>query len=149
METFVCKKCGFLAFGKAPENCPICGAPKEQFVSDPSAIKKPVDPKNLNDLEKKHIPVLKVAKQCSLISSECTDIFVKVGEITHTMEEKHWIMYLDWYLDYRFISRQYLKQPEALYPGGMIHLKATSGKITVLENCNLHGRWTSETDLSV
>ncbi|HCJ67294.1 MAG TPA: hypothetical protein DHV62_08240 [Elusimicrobia bacterium] len=147
MEIFVCKKCGFLAFKEAPEICPICGAAKEQFIADPQAIKKPTDPKNLNESEKKHIPVVKIVKQCSLIGPGCTDVFAKVGEITHVMETKHWIMWIDWYLDYRFVSRQYLR-PETVFPASMIHLKATSGKITVLENCNLHGRWLSETDLS-
>ncbi|MCK9378570.1 MAG: rubrerythrin family protein [Candidatus Moranbacteria bacterium] len=28
---FVCGVCGYLAEGEAPDNCPICGAPKEKF----------------------------------------------------------------------------------------------------------------------
>lgn len=28
---FVCSVCGYLADGEAPDNCPICNAPKEKF----------------------------------------------------------------------------------------------------------------------
>lgn len=32
MKAFVCKVCGYIHFGEeAPEKCPQCGAPKEQF----------------------------------------------------------------------------------------------------------------------
>lgn len=30
-EYFVCQVCGYPAIGEAPEKCPICGAPKEDF----------------------------------------------------------------------------------------------------------------------
>ncbi len=28
---YVCQVCGYVADGKAPDNCPVCGAPKEKF----------------------------------------------------------------------------------------------------------------------
>jgi rubrerythrin len=31
-EHFVCQVCGFTAEGKAPERCPVCGAPQTQFL---------------------------------------------------------------------------------------------------------------------
>ena len=30
-EYYVCRVCGYVADGKVPENCPICGAPKAKF----------------------------------------------------------------------------------------------------------------------
>ncbi len=30
-EYFVCQVCGYTADGEAPDNCPICNAPKEKF----------------------------------------------------------------------------------------------------------------------
>jgi len=30
-EHFVCQVCGFTAEGKAPDRCPVCGAPQTQF----------------------------------------------------------------------------------------------------------------------
>lgn len=29
---FVCQICGYVADGRAPENCPICNAPREKFL---------------------------------------------------------------------------------------------------------------------
>jgi superoxide reductase len=146
MDIFVCGKCGYIAFKEAPDRCPVCGAPKQAFELDPSAIKKPVDPKNLNDLEKKHIPVIEIRKQCGLVGLGCVDANIKIGQILHVMEEKHYIMYIDLYLDYNFIARYHLS-PEKLKPALGIHLKTNAGKLLVLENCNLHGRWIAETDI--
>ncbi|MFA5116479.1 MAG: desulfoferrodoxin family protein, partial [Candidatus Omnitrophota bacterium] len=130
----------------APDNCPVCGAPKEQFQEDSSAIKKPVDPGNLNDLEKKHIPAIDIKKQCGLVGPGCVDANIKIGSVVHVMEGKHFIMYIDVYLDYAFIARYHMV-PEKLNPALGIHLKAAQGKLTVLENCNIHGRWAAEADI--
>ncbi len=32
MDTFVCGKCGYVAFKEAPGSCPVCGAKKEAFL---------------------------------------------------------------------------------------------------------------------
>ena len=161
MDTYVCGKCGYIAFKEAPQSCPVCGANKQAFELDPTAIKKPADPKNLNELEKKHIPVIEIKKQCDLVGPGCIDAHIKIGQIIHVMEEKHYIMYIDVYLDastslsvngersrtidYNFIARYHMT-PE-LNPVLGIHLKAPSGKLVVLENCNLHGRWVAEAEI--
>lgn len=146
MDTFVCGKCGYLAFKEAPQRCPVCGAPKQAFELDPSAIKKPLDVKNLNDLEKKHIPLIEIKKQCGLVGQGCIDANIKIGQILHVMETSHYIMYIDVYLDNNFICRYHLS-PEKLNPVLGIHLKVTSGKMLALENCNLHGRWIAEVEI--
>jgi len=146
MKTFVCQVCGHIAFNEAPARCPVCGAPKEKFKEDPSAIKTPNDPKNLSELEKKHIPILNVVKKCGLLGEGCIDVHVKIGEITHPMEEKHSIQYIDFYLDNKFIARMHLT-PVNLNPAACVHLKVSSGKITVVENCNVHGKWMNEVSI--
>lgn len=146
MDTFVCGKCGYIAFGEAPESCPVCGARKQAFELDPTAIKKPADPNNLNELEKKHIPVIEIKRQCGLVGSGCVDAHIKIGQILHVMEDKHYIMYIDLYINYSFIARYHLI-PDKLNPVLGIHLKVTSGKLLALENCNLHGRWMQEAEI--
>jgi len=146
MDTYVCGKCGYLAFKEAPETCPVCGAKKQAFELDPTAIKKPVDPANLNDLEKKHIPVIEIQRQCGMVGPGCLDAHIKVGQIVHVMETKHFIMYIDLYLDYNFIARYHLT-PEGLNPVLGAHLKIASGKLLALENCNIHGRWIAEVEI--
>lgn len=146
MNLYICSRCGYIAFDVLPNSCPVCGAKKEAFEQDNHAIKRPVDPKNLNELEKKHIPQITINHQCGLISSGCIDVNIKIGEITHPMEVKHYIMYIDIYLDKEFVARYHLT-PEKLNPVLGIHLKVSSGRLTVLENCNLHGRWINEVEL--
>lgn len=147
MRVFECSVCGHIEFNEPPEKCLVCGSLKSAFKENPDAIKKPADPAALTDSEKKHIPAITVVKECGLIpDSGCFDVHAKVGEIIHVMEEKHYIRYLDFYLDYRFISRVWLS-PEVCHPAACLHMKVSSGKITVLENCNVHGNWMSEADL--
>ena len=147
MKGYVCGVCQFISInGSTPDKCPVCGAPKSAFEEKEDAIKTPADPNNLTELEKKHIPVIKIVKTCNLIPEGCQDVHAKMGEIQHPMHPEHYIMHIDFYIDKEFISRVHLT-PEKLNPAGALHLKATSGRLSVIELCNLHGAWISETDL--
>ncbi|MFC1594734.1 desulfoferrodoxin family protein [Candidatus Omnitrophota bacterium] len=147
MNTFVCKVCGHIAFDAAPEKCPVCGAPKPSFENKPDAITQPADPANLTDGDKKHIPKILVVKECGLIpGGGCVDAHVKVGEIEHVMQPEHFIRYIDFYLDKKFISRTQLT-PENVHPAAVAHLNATTGTVTVIENCNVHGSWIVEVEI--
>ena len=146
MKGFVCKICGYISInGSAPENCPVCHAPKTAFQEKDDAIKTPKDESNLTELEKKHIPFITVLKKCGLIPG-CTDVHVKMGGIQHPMQPEHYIVHIDFYIDNEFISRVILT-PDKLNPAAALHLKAESGKLTVIELCNLHGAWIKEEDL--
>jgi superoxide reductase len=88
-----------------------------------------------------------VVKTCGLIPGGCcTDVHVKVGEIEHVMEEKHFIRWIDFYMERQFIARVELTVPSC-HPAAGLHLKASSGKLRAIENCNVHGHWMSETTL--
>ena len=147
MKGFVCKVCKFISInGSAPDKCPVCGAPKAAFEEKDDAIKTAQDENKLSELEKKHIPVIKVVKTCGLISEGCQDVHVKMGEIQHPMKAEHYIVHIDFYIDKEFISRVILT-PDKLNPAVALHLKAQSGKLSVIELCNLHGAWIKEIDL--
>lgn len=147
MKGFVCKVCRYISInGEAPDKCPVCGAPKTSFEEKEDAIKTPKDVGNLSELEKKHIPVITVVKKCGLIPEGCRDVHVKMGEIQHPMLPEHYIMHIDFYIDNEFISRIILTA-EKLNPAGALHLKANSGKLSIIELCNLHGSWIKEVDL--
>lgn len=147
MKGIVCKVCGFISIdGQAPDKCPVCGAPKSSFESREDAIKVPKDPNNMTDLEKKHVPVIKIVKKCGLIPEGCQDVHVKMGEIPHPTLPEHYIMHIDFYIDKKFVSRVHLT-PEKLNPAAALHLKPVSGKLTVIELCNIHGAWIKEVDL--
>ena len=146
MDKYVCQICGHINLAEElPDNCPVCGAPKDKFKETKGAIKLPGDSSNKVESEKKHIPQITVNKECSLIDG-CADIHARVGEIIHPMVKEHFIMYLDFYLDSRFAARLHLT-PEKLNPAGCLHIREAKGKIAVISHCNVHGNWITETEL--
>ena len=146
MKTYLCKVCGHIEFNNAPDFCPICGAPKTSFEDKPDIIKKPGSSEGKGESEKKHIPTILVVKTCGLIPHGCEDVHVKVGEIEHPMLKEHYITFIDFYLDKKYLSRVYLT-PERLNPAAALHLKISSGVLTAIEHCNVHGYWMAEANL--
>lgn len=141
MKGLVCGTCGYIAInGAAPENCLVCKSPKEVF-SEQDVIKTSED----EGPGEKHVPIIKVVKQCGLIGDGCTDVHVKVGEVTHPMEDDHYITFIDFYVDKEFVERVQLT-PKC-NPAAGAHIKASSGKLTAIELCNKHGYWINEADL--
>jgi superoxide reductase len=61
----------------------------------------------------------------------------------HPMEEKHYIRFIDAYQNDKFIARMELT-PWGVYPAACFYLKEAVGKITIVENCNIHGYWKAE-----
>lgn len=144
MKGIVCRVCGFISInGNAPEKCPVCGASKTSFEEKENAIRTSQDEVNLSE---KHTPVITVVKKCGIVSEGCKDVHVKVGEVTHPMLKEHYIGIIDFYLDNDFLARLHLV-PEKLNPAGALHLKVESGKLSVIEHCNLHGAWIKETNI--
>lgn len=147
MKAFVCKVCGYVAInGVVPEKCPVCGAPKEAFQEKENALNTAKDKNNLTETEKKHVPVIKVTELCGLITGNCEDINVKVGEVEHPMLSNHYIVHIDFYIDKEFVSRVILT-PEKLNPAAAIHIKPRQGTVTVITLCNVHGAWINEAAL--
>ena len=80
--------------------------------------------------KEKHVPVIEMGAEA---------ITIKVGEVPHPMEEKHYIMWIELIADGK-AYRQFLKpgdKPEATFA-----VKAQ--KVTARELCNLHGLWKAE-----
>lgn len=144
MKGYVCKVCGFVSInGSAPQNCPVCGAPQKSFEEKADAIKTAQDEASLSE---KHTPVIVVVKTCGLIPDGCVDVHVKVGSVIHPMLPEHYIGTIDFYLDGEFLARTHLT-PEKVNPAAGLHLKASSGKLSIVERCNKHGAWIAEQNL--
>ena len=60
-------------------------------------------------------------------------------------DEDHFIAFVDYYLDNKWISRAHLSP--ACKPGSGLHLKEGNGKLTAVEFCTKHGYWLSEAEL--
>ncbi len=144
MKVFICQVCGHIEFNDAPGNCPVCGAPQNQFKQNDNIFKESQE--NSPEADVKHIPAVTINKECKLIPEEgCTDAFIRIGETLHPSVEKHFIQFIDAYMDDKFIERIYLS-PD-VYPAACLHLKNDSGKLTVVENCNIHGYWMAEVNV--
>ena len=144
MKPWVCKLCGHIEFDQAPEACPVCRAPKSAFAENEAAIKKPANPAQLTDGDKKHIPQIVVVKECGLIPGGCcTDVHVRVGEIEHVMQDAHYIGWVDYYLNRKYIARMYFT-PGVCHPAAALHMNAKEGTVAVIESCNVHGCWMAE-----
>jgi len=143
MKIYICQVCGHIAFINLPDACPVCGAEKDKFLQNDAIFKESIQ--KSPEAEIKHMPVIAVNEEsCSLIpESACMDVVVRIGEVMHPMDEKHYIRFIDAYKNDKFIARMELT-PLTVYPAACFHLKEAGGKITIVENCNIHGYWRTE-----
>lgn len=145
MKTFVCQMCRHVAFNEAPVECPVCGSAIENFESDSEAIIMPVDPENLTEFEKKHVPQININSECGLHGEGCTGVNIRVGEIEHVREAEHFIHFIDLYLDRKYIARTFFTK--RIHPVVDLHLSINPGMFSVIANCNVHGNWRAKVRL--
>ena len=116
--------------------CNVCGNIIEVVHSAGGNLvccEKPMELKKENSLDaavEKHVPVLK---------KTANGIEVRIGSVSHPMEEKHYIEWIELSADNR-LCRKYLKpgeEPEALF-------EMKSNRYSAREYCNLHGLWKGE-----
>ena len=118
LEVYKCGVCGniveVLHAGKG--NLVCCGKPMNLLVEN-----------TVDAAKEKHVPVIEKIDG---------GVKVKVGEVAHPMEEKHWIEWVEIIADGK-TYRQYLNPgevPEAIF-------NVTADQITAREYCNIHGLW--------
>ena len=144
MALFLCTVCGYVEFGAAPERCPVCQAPKDKFKQNDRLFIEAEE--KSKEAAVKHIPSITVNKQCGLIPEQsCADIIVRIGKTLHPMEPAHFIMWMDCYVDDRYVSR--VLMTPGVNPAACFHLKASGTKVRIVELCNIHGHWQSEAAL--
>ncbi|MBE9522964.1 MAG: desulfoferrodoxin [Proteobacteria bacterium] len=118
LQVYKCDKCGniveVLHGGKGDLVC--CDKPMKLFVEN-----------TVDAAKEKHVPVVE----------KIADGFkVKVGEVAHPMEEKHYIEWIEVIADGK-AYRQFLNPGEAPEATFMIEAE----QVTAREFCNLHGLW--------
>jgi superoxide reductase len=146
MKGLICKVCGYVALDGNKEQCPICHS-KNEFEEKEDAYKTPDFKALSGESEKKHIPVFTVVTECGLIpGTGCIDVHVKIGEILHPTLLQHYITEITFYLDNKFVTNVMLTAD--VNPASVIHLRSdTKGKVQVIENCNVHGKWFNEVEI--
>ena len=112
--------------------CPICGNVIEVVNGDIDRVKccgKELEQLIANTVDaalEKHVPVYDIDND---------EIIVKVGEIIHPMEEKHYIMWVSLVTDDRVIRVELKPETEPI-----VRFPYVKGSI-IYEYCNLHGLW--------
>jgi len=118
LEVYKCEACGniveVLHGGEGELVC--CGQPMKLFKEN-----------TVDAAKEKHVPV---------IEKTADGIKVKVGEVAHPMEEKHYIEWIEIIAD-GSVYRQFLKPGGA--PEATFNIKAD--QVTAREYCSLHGLW--------
>jgi superoxide reductase len=118
LEVYKCEVCGniveVLHGGDGELVC--CGQPMKRFVEN-----------TVDAAKEKHVPVIEKVEG---------GVKVKVGDVAHPMEEKHYIEWVEIIADGK-AYRQFLNPGEA--PEATFNVEA--GQITAREYCNLHGLW--------
>ncbi len=118
MEVYKCNHCGnmveVLIGGGAALVC--CGENMVHMAEN-----------TVDAAKEKHVPVIEVGNGT---------VTVKVGEVAHPMEEKHYIQWIELIADGQ-VFRKFLEPgqaPEATFC-------VTAKELVAREYCNLHGQW--------
>jgi len=118
LEVYKCEVCGniveVLHGGDGELVC--CGQPMNRVVEN-----------TVDAAKEKHVPVVEKIEG---------GVKVKVGDVAHPMEEKHYIEWVEIIADGKSY-RQFLNPGEA--PEATFNIEAD--QITAREYCNLHGLW--------
>lgn len=117
--------------------CAKCGAVVEFLHKDgdlPAEVQPDLKALTANTADaarEKHVPV---------IEKTADGYKVKVAEVSHPMEAKHYIMWIELITDDGYSLRKFLKPGEA----PEAEFKTAAKKVTAREYCNLHGLWKAE-----
>lgn len=117
--------------------CPVCGNVIEVVNGDVSRVRccgRELELLNSNVVDaslEKHVPVYEI---------DGNEIVVKVGDVIHPMEEKHYITFISLVTNDRVIRVD-------LKPGDepIVRFPYVNGSI-IYEYCNLHGLWKKEVE---
>jgi len=118
LEVYKCDVCGnvveVLHGGQGELVC--CGKSMVKLVEN-----------TVDAAKEKHVPVVEKVEG---------GVKVRVGEVAHPMEEKHWIEWVEIIADGK-AYRQFLNPGET--PEAIFNVEAE--QVTAREYCNLHGLW--------
>ena len=123
MKFYVCKHCGNVITFAYNSHVPVvcCGEEMQEMVAG-----------TVDASREKHVP---------FIEFNGSTVTVKIGAITHPMEEKHYITFI-------VLETSNGSQYKALKPGeppvATFALVPGDKVIAAYEHCNLHGLWKAE-----
>ena len=120
LKFYRCEVCGNIAVKVVDQNTPIvcCGKPMQELVANSTEA-----------ATEKHIPV---------VEKENNNIIVKVSEVEHPMEEKHYIQFIAIQTEK---TVQYVRLNPGEKPCAKFAVADDDNFVAAYEFCNLHGLW--------
>jgi superoxide reductase len=104
-------------------------------------VNEAIDPHNLTDLEKRHIPTIEAPSPIRAGEPFCATVRVGAA-LSHPNERSHFIEFIELYADDAFLARVSLTaastEPEVSLS---VCLSAPAGRLRALARCNMHGTW--------
>lgn len=112
-------------------------------------VNEPLDPRNLSDLEKMHLPVITAPPRVK--KDRFFNVQVEVGAIlTHPNDCGHFIMAIELYAGDTFLARVDMTPGSAApYVNLRIRLQQAAKELVAYCACNVHGRWMSSKEIVV
>lgn len=104
-------------------------------------VNRPADPRNLSDLEKRHIPVINAPRRVK--RDEYFDVRVAVGStLAHPSDYGHFILSIDLYAGETFLARASFTPVHAAAKATFtVKLQNPAEELLAYCTCNLHGCW--------
>jgi superoxide reductase len=126
---------------KSDYNTPATAAP-----SEPAKVQTAADPRNMTDLEKKHVP--QFALPTAISQGKPLSVTVNVGQVAHPMKADHYIQWIELYLDGTLVKKIELKPGDK--PMAEFEITPTAGAHTLKAdiNCNVHGLWENTMEIT-
>jgi len=114
-----------------------------------AGVNRPADPRNLTDLEKKHLPVLEAPE--TVAAGECFELLIEVGKLlAHPNEHDHFIQFLEVYADQTYLARVDFTAVTACPKARLcLALEAPAERLCAYAHCNMHGTWLGSTPIQV
>jgi len=104
------------------------------------------DPDKMTELEQKHVPQFTVP--ATITSGTPLAVTVNVGKVPHPMTEKHYIQWIELFVDGKSVKKVDLKPGDK--PEAKFEVTLTAGPHTLKSdiNCNIHGLWENTKDIT-
>ncbi len=123
MKFYICEKCGQIIETVKESGAPVtcCGQKMTELIAGTT-----------DAAQEKHVPIFTI---------DGNDIKVKVGTMTHPMEEVHYIEWIAIETE-QGVQKKFLKPGQA--PEATFALTEDDTLVSIYAYCNLHGLWKAE-----
>ncbi len=123
MKFYICEKCGQIVetVKETPAPLTCCGQPMKELIAGTT-----------DAAQEKHVPIFTI---------DGNNIIVKVGTMTHPMEDVHYIEWIAIETE-QGVQKKFLKPGQA--PEATFALTEDDTLVSIYAYCNLHGLWKAE-----